>query len=248
MFDSAAVPTPLAHRASAAGGATALFVALLIGLRAATPAGPPPEPAPPPLIEHIEAVPVAVAVVGPSGGGGGGTPPKAAPTRPAPPVPPRVPDPEPGAVAPDAPPPDAPPVEGASSDDSLPQDADSHAIPGGGGEGEREGEGPPGPGAGPGAGGGGGGGSVDRLPEARREVLPRYPQAAHALGLGSESCAVRIFIDDRGRPTDAQVMGCPTVFHPSARAAAMQWRFRPARSGGVRVESTYVFRVRFEPR
>ena len=35
MFDSAPVSTPLAHRVSAAGGATALFVAALLCLRAA---------------------------------------------------------------------------------------------------------------------------------------------------------------------------------------------------------------------
>lgn len=84
--------------------------------------------------------------------------------------------------------------------------------------------------------------------EPRRTVEPRYPQAAHALGLPTTRCTARFTVDDKGRPIDIQLQSCPSVFQEATLEAAWSWRFWPARVDGRAVESTFLVAFTFTPR
>ncbi|MEL6342831.1 MAG: energy transducer TonB [Myxococcota bacterium] len=68
----------------------------------------------------------------------------------------------------------------------------------------------------------------------RRRVKPEYSAAAKALGLEETTCRVTFTVDEKGRPADVDIAGCPVVFHPSVQQAAWQWRFYPVRGADGR--------------
>jgi len=79
----------------------------------------------------------------------------------------------------------------------------------------------------------------------RTKVIPTFPRAAKKLGLTSEDCQVRVEVDVRGRPSDIEVLSCPSVFHDELIRAASKWRFYPAESGGYPVPARTVIPVHF---
>ena len=94
-----------------------------------------------------------------------------------------------------------------------------------------------------------GGGPVQvRGLEPRHTVEPRYPQAAHELGLPSTRCLTRFTVDTKGRTVDVQLVSCPTAFREATLEAAWGWRFWPARVNGRAVDSTFVVGFTFTPR
>src|SRR4029078_13733682 len=62
---------------------------------------------------------------------------------------------------------------------------------------------------------------------------PKMPEAARVLSFTEESCNVRFFIDEKGKPYDIQLEECPAIFHDSALEAAWQWRFHPYKDNRV---------------
>jgi len=84
--------------------------------------------------------------------------------------------------------------------------------------------------------------------EIRSQRSPHYPEAAKALGLGEQRCKVRVWIDDRGKPTRVAVEDCPKVFHESARQAVMRWSWYPARAEGKRVAAQTVYGITYKLR
>jgi TonB family protein len=81
----------------------------------------------------------------------------------------------------------------------------------------------------------------------KRQVSPRYPQAASDLGLGEERCIAVVFIDKKGKPTKVDVERCSSVFHAEVKRALMSWRFYPYKTGGVATEATFKMPIRFKP-
>ncbi|MFT5684054.1 MAG: TonB family protein [Myxococcota bacterium] len=80
----------------------------------------------------------------------------------------------------------------------------------------------------------------------RRRVRPNYPAAAKALNIAEARCLVRFVVDDKGRPTDVAVLGCPNVFHDEVLKAAWQWKFYPVRSStGVKSAATFTLALNF---
>ncbi|AKC87848.1 energy transducer TonB [Pseudoxanthomonas suwonensis] len=78
--------------------------------------------------------------------------------------------------------------------------------------------------------------------------MPEYPRAA--LRAGNESSVLlRIAIDERGIPTDVQVVersgNRDRAFDRAAIEAARQWRFEPAMRGGKAVPATVQLPVDF---
>lgn len=118
--------------------------------------------------------------------------------------------------------------------------------PGGPGQG-----GPGGPG--PGGAGGGGGQALREMPsdvlKVRSQVSPEFPRAAHALGINEATCTVHLAVDGRGRPSAAEVTGCPEMFAAPAQEAAMKWRFAPLYNGAEAVSAHFRinFRFRYAP-
>lgn len=154
------------------------------------------------------------------------------------PVPPAAP---PALTPPASPQPDAALTPGAPE-----------AGPSGPGSGEGGGPGSgPGPGDGSGTGEGTGDGALRDVPwtqvKVRRQVVPDYPAEAVAAGLGEAVCTVRLAIDTEGRPTDAQVSGCPSLLAQPAQQAAMRWRFAPLLEGRTPVPGRFTIRFRFRP-
>lgn len=123
--------------------------------------------------------------------------------------------------------------------------ADAGGGPGGGGGGDGEGRED-----GSGTDGGGGIRAVHWTQvQVKSRVLPSFPEAARALGYTeSQDCVVRLTIDSRGVPVSALSSSCPTPFLATARAAAMKWRFHPARDAGEPVSVMFDLNFRFVPR
>jgi protein TonB len=85
--------------------------------------------------------------------------------------------------------------------------------------------------------------------KAKRRVEPRFPEAAKQLNITEETCQVRFFIDERGKPYDIQVEKCSNIFHENVLEAAWKWRFYPYKSeNGDAVKSTFVLKLTFKLR
>lgn len=149
------------------------------------------------------------------------------------------------AVSPDASP--------ALAPAALPSDLTlAVGVPGSGSGDAGAGDGSPGDGPpGDGATGTAGVGTIREVAwtqvRARRQVVPDYPAAALAAGLGEAVCTVRLAIDTQGRPTDAAVSGCPELLGEAARDAALRWRFAPLMEGRTPVPGRFSIRFRFRP-
>jgi hypothetical protein len=77
---------------------------------------------------------------------------------------------------------------------------------------------------------------------------PKMPEAARILSFNEESCNVRFFIDEKGKPYDIQLEDCPTIFRDSALEAAWQWRFYPLKSEGVPIKAQFVLSIKYRLR
>jgi hypothetical protein len=77
---------------------------------------------------------------------------------------------------------------------------------------------------------------------------PKMPEAARVLSFTEESCNVRFFIDEKGKPYDIRLEDCPTIFHDSALEAAWQWRFYPYRDHGVPTKAQFVLSIIYKLR
>ena len=77
---------------------------------------------------------------------------------------------------------------------------------------------------------------------------PKMPEAARVLSFSEESCNVRFFIDEKGKPYDIRLEECPTIFHDSALEAAWQWRFYPYRDNGVPTKAQFVLSIIYKLR
>ena len=75
-----------------------------------------------------------------------------------------------------------------------------------------------------------------------------YPEAALAMGLGTQRCRVRVLIGRDGVPDEAVVEGCPEVFHTPVREGVLQWRWRPPRDGRKRTAAQTIISVKLVPR
>lgn len=83
----------------------------------------------------------------------------------------------------------------------------------------------------------------------KRRVSPRYPDAAKSLNLPETRCIVTFSIDQKGRPEQVSIDGCPSVFHPALREAAFKWRFYPVKDGNGQPQAatfrlSTIFRLR----
>lgn len=82
--------------------------------------------------------------------------------------------------------------------------------------------------------------------QAKKRVAPEYPEAAKAMGLRDrEDCVVRMRIGTDGLPKSVEMRACPTVFHDSARTAALQWEFYPLLENGQPIEAQFDLRISF---
>lgn len=84
--------------------------------------------------------------------------------------------------------------------------------------------------------------------DVRRRVLPEYPVEAESIGLGEQTCAVELDIDEKGRPVAIKISGCHEVFHASAREAMARWRWYPPRVDRQRGSVRTRIAVRFVAR
>jgi TonB family protein len=78
-------------------------------------------------------------------------------------------------------------------------------------------------------------------------VPPKYPSAAKA-GRIEGVCKVRIFIDEKGVPTEARPEACPKVFRDAATTAALKWRFEPHKVDGQASKAQFILSLRFQMR
>ena len=74
---------------------------------------------------------------------------------------------------------------------------------------------------------------------------PSYPAAARGLDLGAVTCLVTVRVDDRGRPEDMDISGCPTVFHDEVGRAVSRSRWYPLRLAGQRTPARFTLAYRF---
>ena len=104
----------------------------------------------------------------------------------------------------------------------------------------------------PGGMGSGGGGSALSVHWSQVAVKyrarPKMPEAARVLSFTEESCNVRFFIDEKGKPYDIQLEECPTIFRDSALEAAWQWRFYPYKDKGVPMKAQFVLSILYRLR
>ena len=77
---------------------------------------------------------------------------------------------------------------------------------------------------------------------------PKMPEAARVLSFTEESCNVRFFIDEKGKPYDIQLEECPAIFRDSALEAAWQWRFYPYKDNGVPTKAQFVLSILYRLR
>jgi len=71
-----------------------------------------------------------------------------------------------------------------------------------------------------------------------RQVDPVYPEFARKARIQGP-VVLMMTVDEQGQPTQVQVLEGHPVFHESARMAARQWRFEPARMNGRPVAATF---------
>jgi hypothetical protein len=77
---------------------------------------------------------------------------------------------------------------------------------------------------------------------------PKMPEAARVLSFSEESCNVRFFIDEKGKPYDIRLETCPAIFRDSALEAAWQWRFYPMKDEGVPIKAQFVLSIKYRLR
>ena len=77
---------------------------------------------------------------------------------------------------------------------------------------------------------------------------PKMPEAARVLSFTEESCNVRFFIDEKGKPYDIRLDDCPAIFRDSALEAAWQWRFYPMKDEGVPIKAQFVLSIKYRLR
>ena len=81
----------------------------------------------------------------------------------------------------------------------------------------------------------------------KKQVKPKFPQAAKTLNIKQASCLVRFYIDEKGVPEKTIIQGCASVFHPAVEEAAMKWRFYPMQSqSGAGMKATFRLRITFK--
>lgn len=78
--------------------------------------------------------------------------------------------------------------------------------------------------------------------EAIYREIPKYPEAARQLGIGTTDCSVRLQIDAKGAVLDAVPTSCAELFRETAVTAARQWRFKPYSVDGVPQGATFVIK------
>ncbi len=79
----------------------------------------------------------------------------------------------------------------------------------------------------------------------KRQVAPRFPEAAKQLGFDNELCLATVIIDEKGKPTSVSVSKCPAVFHEELKEAMMKWQFYPYKTGGTAMSATFTQPIRF---
>ena len=82
--------------------------------------------------------------------------------------------------------------------------------------------------------------------QTKRRITPRYPESARAMGIDGERCFVKVFIDEKGTPYDAQVEGCDERFHASSREAILKWRWYSPRDGKRRVKAQTTIAITYK--
>lgn len=75
-------------------------------------------------------------------------------------------------------------------------------------------------------------------------VYPEFARRAHIQG----AVVLKMTVDERGQPTQVEVMEGHPVFHEAAQRAARQWRFEPARLDGQPVKATFHLTLKFSLR
>jgi TonB family protein len=75
---------------------------------------------------------------------------------------------------------------------------------------------------------------VDQLPETIRRVPPKFPFAAHELGI-SGRVTIRAQVDTAGTVQDAYVIDGHRLLRDEALKAVWQWQFEPAKNHGAPV-------------
>ncbi|MGC4090397.1 MAG: TonB-dependent siderophore myxochelin receptor MxcH [Polyangiaceae bacterium] len=76
---------------------------------------------------------------------------------------------------------------------------------------------------------------------------PEFPEAARAAGLSQAQVALRVLVDDQGRVSSAEVITPAGYgFDEAATRAALNYRFEPARRGGVAIAARVLVQVTFE--
>ena len=66
--------------------------------------------------------------------------------------------------------------------------------------------------------------------------------------MGEELCRATIVINEKGKPSEVTVEGCPSVFHGEVKRALMAWRFYPYKLGGKAMQARFVMPIRFKPK
>jgi hypothetical protein len=83
----------------------------------------------------------------------------------------------------------------------------------------------------------------------KKRVDHVYPDAARDADLGQVTCRVRVFIDEKGLPTETRIEHCPAAFHASTHDALWQWEWEPARlplTGDV-CTAQFLMAIRYVP-
>ncbi len=80
--------------------------------------------------------------------------------------------------------------------------------------------------------------------EPKKQKKPKYPYEAIATETEG-NCAIRVWVDPKGRVTDTAVEDCPVVFQTSCLEAAGKSSFYPYKLDGERVRTTFVLRYEF---
>ena len=83
----------------------------------------------------------------------------------------------------------------------------------------------------------------------KRQIPPKFPQAAKRLNITEERCLVRFFIDEKGKPMEVKIEKCNKIFHDELTSAAMKWRFYPVKSeSGQKAKAQFLLSVVFKLR
>ena len=82
----------------------------------------------------------------------------------------------------------------------------------------------------------------------KRQVKPKFPEAAKQLNISEARCQIRFFIDEKGIPYDVKVETCPAIFRESSLAAAWKWRFYPQKVEGKKQKAQFVLSITYRLR